>query len=148
MYVLLFGAIDRDERPGPTSHTERNIIMSRFVAWLAIAVAAAFLVVASQSFPLATIRWLAFGIGVATLILAAGFAYVDATRLPSLIIALPIAAISAWTVVASLVFAQDTVQHLTLGASLAICALALAGLTEHEVRLERAVRSTASSPSG
>ena len=40
--------------------------------------------------------------------------------------------ISAWTIVASLVFSQSTVQDLALGASLAISGLALVGLTAHE----------------
>ena len=49
--------------------------------------------------------------------------------------------ISAWTIVASLVFSQSTMQWLSLGASLAISGLALVALTAHELSLERAVRS-------
>jgi hypothetical protein len=49
--------------------------------------------------------------------------------------------ISAWTIVASLVFSQSTVQGLALGASLAISGLALVGLTAHEVSHEHAGRS-------
>jgi hypothetical protein len=49
--------------------------------------------------------------------------------------------ISAWTIVASLVFSQPTARSLALGASLAISGLAVIGLTVHEVSQERAARS-------
>jgi hypothetical protein len=44
--------------------------------------------------------------------------------------------VSAWTIVASLVFSQSTVQNLALAGSLAMCGLALVGLTAHEVSSE------------
>jgi hypothetical protein len=50
-----------------------------------------------------------------------------------------IALISAWTIVASLVLSQATVQHLVLASSLAISALTIVGLTTHEISLEHAV---------
>lgn len=115
--------------------------MSRFVSWLAIAVAAAFLVVANASFSLSVIATLAFAISIGTLVVSAAIAYSDRTDAPSLVTALVISGISAWTIVASLVFSQSTVQHLALGSALAISALALAGLTVHEVSHERAERS-------
>ena len=121
--------------------------MSRFLSWLALGVAAAFLVVASTSFSLAATAALAFGISIGTLILAAGVAYIGRTSVASVYTAALVALISAWTIVASLVFSRPTVQHLALGASLAIGGLAVVGLTVHEVSDQRAARSGETSPS-
>jgi hypothetical protein len=52
-----------------------------------------------------------------------------------------VAVISAWTIVASLIFSQSTVQNLALGASLAISGLAVVGLAANQVSQERAARS-------
>jgi FtsH-binding integral membrane protein len=115
--------------------------MSRFVSWLALTISGAFLVVVSASFSLAVIVPLAFAISVGTLVVSAGVAYHDRNSTPSLVTALVIGVISAWTIVASLIFSQSTVQNLALGTALAISGLALVGLTAHEVSLEHAVRA-------
>jgi FtsH-binding integral membrane protein len=115
--------------------------MPRFLSWLAIAAAAAFLVVVSVSFSLTTIGTLAFAISIGTLVLSAGIAVFDRRYVPSLVTAVMVAVISAWTIVASLIFSQSTVQNLALGASLAISGLAVVGLTAHEVSHERAAQS-------
>jgi hypothetical protein len=57
------------------------------------------------------------------------------------IISLVVAVVSAWTIVASQVFSQATVQNLTLASSLAIAALSLIGLTIHELSSERVFHS-------
>jgi hypothetical protein len=59
----------------------------------------------------------------------------------SLVAASLTAAISAWTIVASLVFSDATVQNLALASALAIGGLALSGLTAHERSVERVVHS-------
>jgi hypothetical protein len=115
--------------------------MSRFLSWLALGVAAAFLVVARVSFSSVATADLAFGISIGTLIVAAGVGYLDRTSVASVYTAALIALISAWTIVASLVFSRPTVQNLALGASLAIGGLAVVGLTVHEVTVEHAARS-------
>jgi hypothetical protein len=107
--------------------------MPRFLSWLALALAAAFLVVVSVSFSPATIVTLAFAISIGTLVVSAGIAVYDRRYVPSLVTAVVVAVISAWTIVASLVFSQSTVQNLALGASLAVGGLAVVGLTAHEV---------------
>jgi hypothetical protein len=112
--------------------------MSRFVSWLTVGVAAAFLVVASAAFSLGAIAWLAFAISIGTLIVSVGIAYDSRSSVTSVYTAALVALISGWTIVASLVFSQSTVQHLTLASSLAIGALAVVGLTTHEVSLEHA----------
>ena len=115
--------------------------MPRFISWLALAVAGAFLVVVSTSFSLAATTSLAFAVSIGTLVVSAGVAYYDRKSIPALVTAVAIAVISAWTIVASLVFSQPTVQTLAFGASLAISGLAVVGLATHEVSLERAARS-------
>jgi hypothetical protein len=115
--------------------------MSRFISWLAVGVAAAFLVVVSTSFSRGSIGWLAFAVSIGTLVVSAGIAYDARASLASASVALLIVVISAWMIVASLVFSQATVQHLTLGASLGIAGLALVGLTDHELSYARAAQS-------
>jgi hypothetical protein len=53
----------------------------------------------------------------------------------------PVALISAWAIVASLVFSETTVQNLALASSLAIAGLAIVGLTAHEVSHPRPVKA-------
>jgi hypothetical protein len=115
--------------------------MLRFVSWLALAVAGAFLVVVSVSFSPASITSLALAISIGALVVSAGIAYNDRRSIPSLLPALAIAVISAWTIVASLIFSQSTVQDLALAASLAITGLSVVGLTAHEVSHEHAAQS-------
>lgn len=115
--------------------------MPRFVSWLALAVAGAFLVVVSVSFSLASITSLAFAVSIGTLIVSAGIAYYDRRSVPTVLAALAVAVISAWTIVASLVFSQSTVQTLALASSLAISGLAVVGLTAHEVSHEHVARA-------
>ena len=115
--------------------------MPRFLSWLAVGLAAAFLVVVSVSFAPTTIVTLAFAISIGTLVVSTGIAFYDRRYLPSLVTAVVVAVISGWTIVASLIFSQSTVQNLALGASLAISGLAVVGLTAHEVSRERAGQS-------
>jgi hypothetical protein len=118
--------------------------MPRFISWLAVGVAAAFVVVATvatAAFPLPTIAWLAFSISIGTLVVSAGIAYYSRNQVASLLTALVTAAVSAWTIVASLVFSLSTVQNLAFAGALAIGGLALAGLTVHELSVERVARA-------
>jgi hypothetical protein len=117
------------------------MFMSRFVSWLAVGIAAAFLVVATAAFSLSTIAWLAFAISIGTLVVSLAFTVYDRSHVASLVTRLSIVVISAWTIVASLVFSQSTVQNLALASSLAISGLAIVGLTAHELLDEHAVQS-------
>ena len=107
--------------------------MPRYLSWLALAVAAGFLVVASVGFAASTVTWLAFAISIVTLIISAGIAYRDRHHVVAAITAVLTAGVSAWTLVASLVFASSTVQTLAFAGSLAVVGLSLAGLTQHEL---------------
>ena len=107
--------------------------MFRFTSWLAVGIAGAFLVVATAAFSAVVTTWLAFGISIGTLIASAGIAYRYRADLASLALALASFVVSGWTIVASVIFAQTTVQTLALASSLAISGLAVAGLTAHEI---------------
>jgi hypothetical protein len=118
--------------------------MYRFLSWMAIGIAAAFLVVATAAFSLPVIKWLAFGIGVGTLIVSSSISFSYRQQIPTLLTGLATALVSAWTVVASVVFSETTVQNLALASGLALAGLAITGVTEHELDIERALtRSTA-----
>jgi hypothetical protein len=54
-------------------------------------------------------------VGIGTLVVSAGIAVYDRRYVPSLVLAVVVAAISAWTLVASLIFSPSTVQNLALG---------------------------------
>jgi hypothetical protein len=115
--------------------------MSRYLSWLAIAVAAAFLVVDSASPAVGSVTWLAFAISIGTLLVSSSITLTDHGHVVSRVTAGLIAAVSAWTIVASRVFSQSTVGHLALASSLAIAGLAAIGLTAHDIALERAAAS-------
>ena len=115
----------------------------RFAAFLALAVLAAFLVAATQAFSLAVVQWLAFGVAVASVALSGVIAVAFRGHLPSLITASLAATVSAWTIVATLVFPLATVMWLAFAGALAIGLLAVAGLVAHELGTERVVHSFA-----
>ena len=113
--------------------------MFRFVSWLVVGIAGAFLVVATAAFSAVVTTWLAFGISVGTLIASASIAYRYRTDLASLGLGLASLVVSGWTIVASVVFPQTTVQTLALASSLALSGLAVAGLTAHEIERDYVV---------
>jgi hypothetical protein len=115
--------------------------MSRFLSWLVIAAAAVFLIVASAAFSSASVMWLAPATAAGTLVVSFAIAIYDRSYPLSAVTAGVIVVISAWTIVASLVFSDPTVRHLALAEGLAISGLAAVGLTAHELTHERAMRS-------
>jgi hypothetical protein len=118
--------------------------MYRFLSWMAIGIAAAFLVVATASFSLPVIKWLAVAIGLGTVILSGSVSLSYREHIPTVLTGLATALVSAWTVVASLVFSEPTVQNLALASGLALAGLAITGITEHELDMERALTRSAS----
>jgi hypothetical protein len=123
------------------AHNQRSI-MSRYLSWLVVGIAAAFLVVASAAFSTPVIAALAFAISIGTLVVSGSIAYRDRSSVATVYTAALVALVSAWTIVASLVFSDSTVQHLALASSLAVSGLTLVGLTVHEVSTEHAVQAT------
>jgi hypothetical protein len=110
-----------------------------------IALATGFLVVASQAFASSTTAWVAFGIAIGILAVSC-LAQTDLSRgrLQRTLDGV-IAIVSAWTIVASVVFHGATVRWLSTGEALALVALALTGLTYNEIREQKAVRIAAAS---
>jgi hypothetical protein len=113
----------------------------RYLSWLAIAIAAGFLVVASTAFALFDIANLALGVGIGTLVVSLFIAYRYRGHVPSVVTGATSAIVSIWTIVASQVFSLHEVQNLTLAEGLALLALAVIGLTTNELSSERVVHS-------
>lgn len=112
---------------------------ARFAQSSALVLAGAFLVVASQVFVPATTAWIAFAIGVGSL-LAAAAPFALGTRSRTLALDGLLAVLAGWTVVASLIFAGTTVQWLSFAEGAAFVAVAVAGLTADHLLLTREVR--------
>jgi len=116
---------------------------TRFLTNGIIALAGGFLVVASQAFASATTGWVAFGIGIGVLAITC-LVQADPSRgLVQRGIDGIVAIVSAWTIIASAVFDGATLKWLTMAESLALVALAVAGLTYNELREQAAVRAAA-----
>jgi len=113
----------------------------RYLSYLALGVAAAFLAVATAAFSLSTVVALSIGVGIGMLAVSVNIAIRDRRDLPSLVVATCIAAVSAWTILAALVFSKGTVDDLTFASALAIGALTVVGLTAHELEAERTLES-------
>jgi hypothetical protein len=113
----------------------------RYLSWLGLAIAAAFLVVASTTFALFDIMNVALGVGVGMLVVSLFITYRYRAHVPSLVTGAVSAIVSIWTIVASQVFSLQEVQNLTLASGLALAALAVVGLTENELSSERVVHS-------
>ena len=113
----------------------------RYLSFIALGLAAAFLVVATAVYPLSTVVELTLGIGIAMLVVSLGIAARYREDKPSFLVGVCSAAVSAWMIVASQVYSASTVDNVTFASALAIGALALIGLTAHELRAERVVDS-------
>src|SRR5579884_2222725 len=113
---------------------------SRYLTNVALMIAGAFLVVTSQAFGVAVFEWLMFGIGVLAVLLSGAIA-VRGRGLPQRGLDGIIGILGAWTIVASLVLAGATVTWLGFASGVAFVALALIGLTLHELVTERVVHS-------
>ncbi len=113
---------------------------TRYLSNAALGIAGAFLVVASQAFTQPSIEWLAFGIGILAVVLSAGIVLKNRGTVQRGLDVLT-AAVGAWTIVETLVFSGTTNTNLGFASGIAFAALALAGLTYHELSTERVVHS-------
>lgn len=113
----------------------------RYFSWLALALAAAFVVVASTAFAVFDIANIALGVGIGMLVVSLFIAYRYRDHTPSLVTGALSAIVSAWMIVASQVFSLAAVQNLTFASGLALGALAIIGLTTNELSSERIVHS-------
>jgi hypothetical protein len=115
-------------------------LSTRYLSNLALAVVAAFVVVASQAFSSSVFTWLAFGGGVAIVAIALEETVRDCVSAHRVLSAV-VAVIGAWTIVSSLVFSASAVVWLGFSAAVAVVALAVIGLTLHELQDERVLRA-------
>jgi hypothetical protein len=115
----------------------------RYFSFVSLALAAGFLVVASQAFAAVDIANVALGVGIGMLVVSLGIAGAFRRHAPSLIAGGAAAIVSAWMILASQVFSLGVVQSLTFAEALGIVGLAIAGLTAHELTTERVVHSLA-----
>jgi hypothetical protein len=116
-------------------------MLIRYFSFLALAIAAAFLVVASQAFALPAVQGVSLGVNIGVLVVSALVAVGYRHRLASTEIGWLTAIVAGWTIVASQVFSLGVVQTLTFAGAVAVAALAIAGLIAHELSSERVVHS-------
>jgi hypothetical protein len=113
---------------------------SRYLANIALLLAGAFLLVTSQAFGVTVFEWLMLGVGVVAVLLSAAIV-APGRGLPQRNLDGIIGILGAWTIVASMVFAGAAVTWLGFASGAAFVALALVGLTLHELITERVVHS-------
>jgi hypothetical protein len=116
-------------------------MLIRFTSWIAIAIAAAFLVVAQASFLADTTMWLTFAVGAGALFISSGLAIYYRKHLPTVATAGVVALLSGWMIVSSLVFSLSTVVTLSLAEALALGGLAVIGLAINEIAREHVVHT-------
>jgi hypothetical protein len=112
----------------------------RYLSNLTLALAAGFLVVATQAFSPTIASALVFAIAIGATVLSLGTMAVKTTTVQRVISGIA-AVVGGWTIVASLVFFPTTVVWLGFASALALVGLAVAGLTAHELTTERVVHS-------
>lgn len=114
---------------------------TRYLTNLTLLALGAFVVAVSLAFAVSTFTWLMFGAGIAALAIAGPAIAIPARGLTQPGLDGLIALLGAWTIVASMVFAGATITWLGFAAGAALFALAIVGLTLHELTTERVVHS-------
>lgn len=113
----------------------------RYLSYLALAVMAAFLIVAAKVFALSTVADIALGVGIVMLIVSLSLVARFRDDFPSVLVGATSALVSAWIVVSTQVFSNSTIDDVTFYSAIVAGVLALVGLTAHELRVERVVHS-------
>lgn len=113
---------------------------SRYLTNIGLAILGGFLVVASQVWSPSVFMWLMLGVGAAAVALAGSIA-ISGRGLSQRTLDGIIGVLGAWTIVASLVFSGTVVTWLGFASGAAFVALAVIGLTLHELYTERVVHS-------
>ncbi len=120
----------------------------RFISNVALAIAGAIVVVASQTFTSSVTGWLTFGVSLGALALLA-LVQLDRNRnrgrMQRLLDA-GIGGLALWSAVASVVYTGTTLTWLSFGEGLGFVGLALVGLVAHELKTERVVHAFESIP--
>ena len=113
----------------------------RYLTNVVLIVLGGFLAIASMAFGVSVFTWLMFGAGIAALTLAAPAVMVVERGRAQRGLDGVIGLFGAWTIVASMVFGGLAITWLGFASGVALIALALAGLTLHELSTERVVHS-------
>lgn len=114
---------------------------TRYLTNITLALLFGFLVVASQAFVPATMTWLMLGIGAAALAIVVPAMALARRGYVQLGLDGLIGIVAIWTIVAGLVFSGLAVTWLGFASGVGIVALAIIGLTVHELSTERVVHS-------
>ena len=114
---------------------------SRFLTNAVFVVLGVVHAIASMAFGVTEFTWLMFGAGIATLALAAPAVTILARGRPQRGLDGILGLLGAWTIVASMVFGGIAITWLGFASGVALVALALGGLTLHELSTERVVHS-------
>ena len=118
----------------------------RFISNIALGLAGAIVVVASQTFSSTVTGWVTFGVSLGALALLA-LVQLDRRRgrMQRLLDAAT-GGLALWSAVASVVYTGTTLTWLSFGEGLGFVGLALIGLVAHELKTERVVHAFESIP--
>ncbi len=111
----------------------------RFISNVALAIAAAVVVVASQAFSSTVTGWLTFGVSLGVLALLAVVQRDRARGGLQRMLDVGIGALALWSAVASVVYTGTTLTWLSFGEAIGFVGLAVVGLVAHELKTERIV---------
>lgn len=117
----------------------------RYYYNLALALLAGFIVVVTQAFATTTVGWLAFAAGVVFVL--AGVAMASRPGGAQRALSGATAVLGALIIIESLLASGGAVIWLSFAGALGVLALAIAGLTVHELSTERVVHSIEVAPS-
>jgi peptidoglycan/LPS O-acetylase OafA/YrhL len=118
----------------------------RFISNVALAVAGAVVVVASQAFSADVTGWLMFGISLGALALLAVVQRDRARGGIQRLLDLLVGVLALWSAVASVVYNGTTLTWMSFAEGLGFVALGVIGLVVHEVHTERVVHSLEAVP--
>ncbi|MGH2903084.1 MAG: hypothetical protein ACRDK7_05795 [Solirubrobacteraceae bacterium] len=119
---------------------------TRYLTNLALALIGGALVVVSQAFSVGLFMWVMLGVGIATILIAAPGVAFPARGNTQRGLDYLFCLLGAWTIVASAVFGGAAVTWLGFASGIGLVAIAVAGLTAHELSTERVVHSLEVSP--
>ena len=111
----------------------------RFISNVALAIAGAVVVVASQAFSSTVTGWLTFGVSLGVLALLAVVQRDRARGRLRRLLDSGIGALALWSAVASVVYTGTTLTWLSFGEAIGFVGLAVVGLVAHELKTERIV---------
>jgi type IV secretory pathway VirB2 component (pilin) len=113
----------------------------RFISNVALAIAGAALVVASQAFSSSVTGWLTFGVSLGALAVLAVVQRDRARGQLRRMLDVVTGALAVWAAVASVVYTGRTLTWLSFAEALGFVGLGIIGLVAHELRTERIVHA-------